>query len=189
VMTAPAGSQGGGPAMDQHTRGLRLRGEIAGMLLFVAVGMVVEVFVTGLPRLDRQHSGMGRVSVLMAILYAVVYLVSPWLFDALDALRLRNRFLRALATVVLIYAFEWSFGALCRAAGFRPWDYTGATPAWTTSFSDGNICLRLFPFWYVYALIVEPLIKCLRQATHGLAAAGHLSWRGFFGQTAAGRNR
>ena len=166
----------------------KLRREIAGMLLFVAIGMVVEVFVTGLPRLNHRSSGLGQVSVLMAALYGIVYLVSPWLFDALDALKLRNRLLRALAAVVLIYAFEWSFGALCRAAGFRPWDYTGARPEWTTSFSDGNICLLLFPAWYVYALIVEPLIKCLRQASGELEAQGRLTWRGFFGRTADGQN-
>lgn len=131
---------------------------------------------------------MGRVSVLMALLYGAVYLGSPWLFDGLDFLKIKNRLLRALATVCLIYAFEWSFGALCRAAGFMPWNYTGAKPEWTTNFSDGNICLLLFPGWYVYALIVEPLIKCLRQATGELAACGRLTWNGFFGQTANGRN-
>jgi hypothetical protein len=167
---------------------MKVRREIAGMLLFVAIGMVVEVFVTGLPRLNHRNSGLGQVSILMAILYGTVYLVSPWLFDGLDFLKLRNRFLRALVTVLLIYAFEWSFGAMCRMVGFMPWNYTGAKPEWTTSFSDGNICLLLFPGWYVYALIVEPLIKCLRQATAELGARGRLTGKGFFSLTANGQN-
>jgi hypothetical protein len=40
----------------------KLRREIAGTLLFVAIGMAVEVFVTGLPCLDHRSSGLGRVS-------------------------------------------------------------------------------------------------------------------------------
>lgn len=33
--------------------------EIAGIMIFVAIGMVVEVFVTGLPRLNHQDRGWG----------------------------------------------------------------------------------------------------------------------------------
>lgn len=170
-------------------RNSRVKPEIAGMMLFTTIGLAVEIFATGSAKMNPQGSGIGHVSILMAILYCGVYLASPWIFMTLDNLKLKNRFLRALALVFLIYALEWSFGALCRSAGFRPWDYSWVKPAWTTSFSDGNITLVALPGWYVYALLVEPIIKSLREMMKFLDERNILTWNGFWALTANGGNR
>jgi len=159
--------------------------EIAGALIYAAIGMVVEVFVTGLPRLFRgSTSALGQVSVLMAILYMIVYWVAPWLFRQLTNWKITNRYGRAFCVVILIYGFEWSFGATCRACGFTPWTYTGIKPEWVTSFSDGNICLLLFPLWYLYALVLEPVLKCIRIMVAELYDRRYLTWKNFWGLTA-----
>ena len=150
---------------------------ICGAFLFSLGAMMVEVFFTGVQS-GPSGSFQGHISLLMAILYWIVYVSSARLFRLLDRLKLKNRFLRAFALVFIIYAFEWSFGALCRAAGFMPWDYTGH--GWATDFSHGNITLYLAPFWYLYALIIEPAIRCVRHATNALCDAGFVSWKGFW---------
>lgn len=147
--------------------------------------MLAEVFVTGIPRLiNNSKSALGFVSVLMFILYMVVYWTAPFFFRLLTKINIKNRFFRAFCMVFIIYGYEWGFGALCRSFGYRPWTYTGMKPAWVTSFSDGNITLLFFPVWYVYALIVEPLLKSLRIMVSALYDKNYLTWKNFWSLTA-----
>ena len=159
-----------------------LKKEITGALIYAAMGMVVEVFITGIPLLlNNSKSAKGFVSVLMFILYLIVYWTAPFFFRLLNKLNIKNRFLRALCIVFIIYGYEWGFGALCRTCGYRPWSYTGMKPDWVTSFSDGNITLLFFPLWYIYALIIEPVLKCLRIMVSDLYDKNYLTWKKFWG--------
>ncbi len=163
-----------------------LKREVAGAIIYGAIGLSVEIFVTGLPRLLKKDSGRGHVSVLMIILYMLVYWCAPYLFRMLDRFNLKNRFVRAIFVVLIIYAFEWSFGAICRGFGFKPWDYRGMGKNldWMTNFSEGNINLLFAPLWYIYALTVEPVLKCIRIMVDYLVRKDLLSWKKFWGLTA-----
>lgn len=162
-----------------------LKKELAGALIYGAIGMVVEVFITGLPRLfNNSKTAFGFVSVLMFILYLIVYWTSPFFFRLLTKFNIRNRFFRALCLVFIIYGYEWGFGILCRSLGYKPWTYTGMKPDWVTSFSDGNITILFFPLWYVYALVIEPVLKSLRIMVDALYEKNYLTWKKFWGLTA-----
>jgi hypothetical protein len=170
--------------------GVTLKKEITGALIYAAIGMVVEVFITGLPRLIHgDKKAFGFVSVLMFILYLIVYWTAPFLFRQLTKLKVTNRFLRAFCLVFIIYAFEWGFGLACRSIGYKPWTYTGMKPEWVTSFSDGNITLLFFPLWYVYALVVEPVLKCIRMMVADLYDKKYLNWKNFWSLTANERTQ
>jgi len=154
-----------------------MKQHLVGAILFAIVGMTVEVFFTGLQR-GPSRNFMGGVSLLMAILYCVVYWSSAPIFRWMYRIKLRNRCARAFFLVFVIYAFEWSFGALCRVVGFVPWDYTGH--GWATDFSQGNITLYLAPFWYIYGLFVEQVIVSIRKMIASLDEEGLLRWKGFW---------
>ena len=147
---------------------------IVGCLLFSIVAMMIEVTFTGIGA-GPSGNFIGHISLLMAILYWIVFLLSGPLFSLLRLMKLRNLFLRAFVLVFVIYAFEWSFGALCRMAGFVPWDYTGH--GWATDFSNGNITLYFAPAWYLYALMIERLVRSVHAAVDGMERAGLLSVR------------
>ena len=159
--------------------------EIVGALIYSAIAMLAEIFVTGIPRLiNNSKSAFGYVSVLMFILYMIVYWTAPFFFRLLTKFNIKNRFFRAFCMVFIIYGYEWGFGIICRSFGYRPWTYTGMKPDWVTSFSDGNITLLFFPVWYIYALIVEPLLKSLRIMVDSLYDKNYLTWKNFWGLTA-----
>ncbi|MFA6815598.1 MAG: hypothetical protein WCS73_04815 [Lentisphaeria bacterium] len=162
-----------------------IKKEIAGALLYSTIGMVVEIFVTGLPRLWKgSKTAFGFVSVLMFLLYLIVYWTAPFFFRLFTKLHITNRFLRAFCMVFVIYGYEWGFGVLCRSLGYMPWTYTGMKPDWVTSFSNGNITLLFFPLWYIYALIIEPLLKSLRIMVSALYDKNYLTWKKFWSLTA-----
>lgn len=171
---------------------------VVGACLYAAGGMMFEVAFTGLGRGPR-HNFRGGVSLLMGLLYAVVYVLSPGLFRLVDRTGLRNVGLRAVPITILIYAFEWGFGELCFAAGFEPWRYgvglwrdlglAAGLPsgAWGSAVqgvikvSHGAITLEMLPVWFGYALVIEPALKLIRRAVDHLYTDGLLSWRGFWG--------
>ena len=170
---------------------------IVGACIYAGAGMMFEVLFTGLGR-GPKRSFHGGVSLLMGLLYATVYVLSPWLFRLIDRTGLRNVFLRAIPITVLIYAFEWSFGELCFAAGFEPWRYavglwrdlglSSQLPGgvWGTAvrrvleLSHGAITLEMLPVWYPYALVIEPSLKIIRRAVDHLYDDGLLTWKGFW---------
>lgn len=178
----------------------RFKKQMAGAVLYAGTGMMFEVCATGLVRGPR-HSFHGGVSLLMGALYAAVYLLAPFLFRLIDRTGLRSVFVRALPVTVLIYAFEWSFGELCFAAGFHPWRYAAgmwgsfgqsgiaACPAWGTAVtavlkaSHGAITLEMVPVWYLYALVIEPVLNMISRIADHLYADGLLTWNGFWGMT------
>ncbi len=169
----------------------------AGAFLYAGTGMMFEVCATGLGKGPRR-SFHGGVSLLMGLLYAAVYLLAPFLIRLVDRTGLRNVFLRALPFTVMIYAFEWSFGEFCYAAGFNPWRYAAgmwgsaahslaaACPVWDAAVkavlkvSHGAVTLEMVPVWYLYALIIEPVLKTIGRIADHLYADGLLTWKGFW---------
>lgn len=170
---------------------------LAGAFIYAGTGMMFEVGATGLGR-GPSRDFHGGVSLLMGLLYAAVYLLAPFLFRLIDRTGLKNVLLRAVPITVLIYAFEWSFGELCYAAGFNPWHYAAgmwgglgaqaaaALPAWDAAVkavlrvSHGAITLEMVPLWYLYALVIEPVLKMIGRTVDFLYAEGLLTWRGFW---------
>lgn len=171
---------------------------MVGACIYAAAGMMFEVAFTGLGR-GPGRNFHGGVSLLMGVLYAVVYVLSPWLFRLIDRTGLRHVLLRAIPIAILIYAFEWTFGELCYAAGFAPWRYgvglwrdlgvTAGLPQgiWggavrrVVAVSHGAITLEMLPVWYGYALVIEPALKLIGRAVEHLYADGLLTWKGFWG--------
>lgn len=120
-------------------------------------GWCLEVVFTSVESmLLRDWRLMAKTSLLMFPIYgmgAFLPVIGRWMDWWLGnrTLTVADRLIRhGLLYMVLIFAGEYLFGSLLRAAGICPWDYTGLH-----SNVDGLIRLDFAPLWFGTGLIFE----------------------------------
>lgn len=141
------------------TRTMTAGEQIAAAGLFAVFGLLVELVFTGVFS-GFSGSFLGHVSLLMVPVYATAYFAMGPLLGLLARLDWDTLPIRLPLAVLVIYTFEWSFGAAYRAMGLQPWYYDHG---WASDFSDGNITLYYLPAWLVFAWIVVPARRAVRD--------------------------
>lgn len=120
----------------------------------------MEVCFTGMSAalLERDSHGTAKTYLWMHPIYGATALGMELLHDRL---RFLPRPLRALAYTAVIFGAEFATGWLLRKAlGRCPWDYEGK--GWSVK---GLIRLDYAPFWYLTALLFEPVREGLLHLT------------------------
>lgn len=106
---------------------------------------------------------MGNTSLLMFPIYGLGALLTPigqavdrWLaVSPGEVLTGMDRALRhGMLYMVIIFMAEYLFGALLKAGGVCPWDYSGLH-----SNIDGLIRLDFAPLWFMTGLLFEQITK------------------------------
>jgi hypothetical protein len=126
--------------------------------LFSTFGLLVELTFTGVWA-GLGESFRGHVSLLMIPVYTAAFLAIEPLMGILARLDWTAPRYRIPLTIIVIYAFEWVFGAGYEAVGLRPWHYEHG---WASDFSGGHITLYYLPGWFVFAWMVLPAERMAR---------------------------
>jgi uncharacterized membrane protein len=129
-------------------------------VLYGCAGWVMEVCFTGMSAALFEHDthGTAKTYLWMHPIYGATALGMELLHERL---RFLPRPLRALAYTAVIFGAEFATGWLLRKAlGRCPWDYEDK--GWSVK---GLIRLDYAPFWYVAALLFEPVREGLLRIT------------------------
>ncbi len=144
-------------------------------LLYGCVGLLIEVVFTGLCAvfLDRDKGATGKTYLWMHPIYGGTALLLEQVHGELGGAPLP---LRGLVYLAIIYAAEYSTGALLRALlGRCPWDYGPRRTA-----IHGLIRLDYAPAWFavgIFAEYAQPVIASFAAALlPGGPAAGLLGF-------------
>ncbi len=130
-----------------------------GGALFTVFGLGTELVFTGVSA-GWSGSFRGHVSLLMIPVYVFAFFLAPPLLAALERRGWQRPAIRLPATVLLIYAIEWGWGAGYGAIGLTPWHYDHG---WASDFSGGRITLYYAPAWLVFAFLVVPVIRTIQR--------------------------
>ena len=132
------------------------------MFAYGAMGMLVEVFFTGISAIvwQRNWAATGKTYLWMLPIYGLAGV----LFDEVKAIGMPF-WVNAPIFVVLIYAIEFTSGwILEKLIGRCPWDY--GSGRYTIM---GYIRFDYAPFWLGLALLFEPISGFLHRVLHLLA--------------------
>jgi len=116
-------------------------------LIFGAIGLVMEVFWTGLGSLiARDRRAMSKTSIWMFFIYGCAAFFAPLINIIYPAFWL----LRGLFYAFCIFLIEYSFGRALKAVDACPWDYS------EVRFNvHGVIRLDYAPVWMIVGLVME----------------------------------
>jgi len=115
--------------------------------LFGAVGLIMEVFWTGMGSLlAKDRRATSKTSIWMFFIYGATAFMTP-LITVIQPL---NWVFRGLTYAITIFLIEYTTGITMKAAKMCPWDYSG-----TRYNVHGVIRLDYAPVWMAVGLIKE----------------------------------
>lgn len=122
--------------------------------LFALLGLLIEVFFTGLGGLAHGHWDMrGHTSPWMMIDYGLLGVILMPIARPLKRMGI-PLLGRAVAYMLAIFAVEFVSGTIFTACGLHIWDYSNHPLN-----LNGQITLMYAPFWYSLGLGVEFLYR------------------------------
>ena len=131
------------------------------LIVYGCLGLLIEVFFTGISSLFRKHwHATAKTYLWMLPIYGFTALALegvsetlPWPF-----------YLKAFLYVPIIYGMEALSGMMLkRLIGVIPWDY--GSNRWTPM---GLINFKYAPFWLALAMAFDPITSFLTKMLHAL---------------------
>lgn len=131
------------------------------LVVYGCLGLLIEVFFTGIGSLIRRHwDAAGKTYLWMLPIYGFTALMLEGLSEALPW----PFYLKAFAYVPIIYGIEAVSGWTIRhIIGRIPWDYGSSRLS-----PMGLINLRYAPFWLLLAMAFDPITNFLTKMLHAI---------------------
>lgn len=130
-------------------------------LVYGCLGLLIEVFFTGINSLIRKHwHATGKTYLWMLLVYGITALVLEYVSEHLPW----PFYIKAFVYVPIIYLAEGLSGwILKKITGRIPWDY--GSSQWTPM---GLISFKYAPFWLLLAMAFDPIAAFLAKMLHAL---------------------
>jgi len=131
-------------------------------IIYGCLGLLIEVFFTGIGSLIRKHwDATAKTYLWMCLVYGFTALILETISDAITW----PFYLKAFIYVPIIYGAEaLSAWVLKMIIGRVPWDY--GVSHWTPM---GFINLKYAPYWLLLAMAFDPIASFLNKLLHAVA--------------------
>lgn len=132
------------------------------MVIYGCLGMLIEVFFTGINSLIRKHwDATSKTYLWMLPVYGFTALILEAVSEAITW----PFYLKAFIYVPIIYGAEALSAWLLKSViGRVPWDY--GISHWTPM---GFINLKYIPYWLLLAMAFDPITTFLTKLLHAVA--------------------